>query len=173
MSAGDWITVISIGSAGSLTGLAVAVELAGFSAFLVAAQSSAVIPLLGGGAAVSLPAVLASPLFFVPAVFGGAYVANWGGARQIRKWVASGLAIQLALHGLVTQSDGLKRCLDDFKSLDDGQIDDEELASQESAVQGTLGPLQPTPGSPEAKLPVLNDTLGSDAVIGRWDCNCT
>ena len=164
VNAGDWATVLTVSSAGSLAGLAVAVELAGFSAYIVAAQASAVIPFMSGGTAVSLLAVLSSPLFVLPAVFGGAYFANQKLTQQIGQQVASGLAIQLTLHGLAAQADGLKHCLDDFKSLDDRQVGDDRLAGQRAAIKESLGTLRPTPGRPETKLPALSETLASDAV---------
>ena len=76
LKAGDAtaLTVLTTGS--SLVGLGVAVELAGFGAYILAAKASAILPFIGGKAAVSGLAVLANPLFIVPVVIGGGAFAN-------------------------------------------------------------------------------------------------
>jgi hypothetical protein len=53
-----------------LFGFMGAVQASGFSAYILAAQSSAIIPFLGGKTAVSLLAVASSPLFILPLVVG-------------------------------------------------------------------------------------------------------
>lgn len=73
---GDISALTLLASGTSLAGIAIAVELAGFSAYIVAAQVSAIIPLLGGKAAVSGLFVLSNPLFIVPALLGGSALAN-------------------------------------------------------------------------------------------------
>ncbi len=52
---------------GTLVGTGVATELAGFSAYMLAAKASAIIPLVGGKTLVSTLAVLSNPVFIVPA----------------------------------------------------------------------------------------------------------
>ena len=90
MKAGDAtaLTVLTTGS--SLVGLGVAVELAGFGAYIVAAKASAILPFIGGKAAVSGLAVLANPLFIVPMVIGGGALAN----RKFQRSARVKLAVQ-------------------------------------------------------------------------------
>ena len=102
IKSGDWASLATVGSAGTLVGLAITVEIAGFSAYIAAAQASAIIPLLGGKTAVSLLAVLANPLFVLLATAGGGFVMNRSLKKKVGRMVASRLAIQLALQGLAT-----------------------------------------------------------------------
>lgn len=161
---GDWAAVAAAGSAGSLAGLAIGVELAGFGAYIAAAKASAIIPFLGGKTAVSLLAVVSSPLFVIPALAGGAYAMNRGMNRKTRRGYAAGLAVQLALQGLAAQSDGLQRCLDEFKELADSEIADAGLVSQRSHVRGTVGRFPATPSAPDSTLPTLGEMPGADAL---------
>lgn len=117
MKSGDAtaLTVLTTGS--SLVGVGIAVELAGFSAYILAAQASAILPLIGGQAAVSGLAVLANPLFIVPMVLGGGVVASNKFQQSARTKLASSLAIQMALKGLSSGRAGLATALGDFRSL--------------------------------------------------------
>ncbi|MCZ0939910.1 MAG: hypothetical protein OXJ55_14810 [Caldilineaceae bacterium] len=166
---GDWATVATFAAAGSLAGLAITVEIAGFSAYIVAAQLSAVIPFLGGQTAVSLLAVLADPIFTAAALLGGGWYMNRSLTRKIVQGVASNLAIQLALQGLSARSDGLKVCLDGFKGLEldrHSESDKEEarLAWHRERVGPLLGFMPETPGAPDASLPELSQMRGADAL---------
>ena len=161
---GDWASVAAVGSAGTLVGLAVTVEIAGFSAYIVAAQASAIIPLLGGKTAVSLLAVLANPLFVLLATAGGGFVMNRSLKKKIGRMVASRLAVQLALQGLATQSDGLKQCLDDFKNLTDDEISDDRLKKQRETAKAISGALPSTPGNPDIELPSISETQEMDSL---------
>ena len=62
-------------------------------------------------------AVLANPLFIVPAVVGGGVLANSHFRRSARVRLAAGPTIQMALKGLSSPRAGLAACLDDFRSL--------------------------------------------------------
>jgi hypothetical protein len=64
----------ALATSGSVGGLALAVEAAGFSAYILAAQASAVIPLVGGKTLVSLLAVITNPWVVIPVVV---YGINW------------------------------------------------------------------------------------------------
>ncbi len=161
---GNWAAVAAAGSAGSLAGLAIGVEVAGFGAYIAAAKASAIIPFLGGKTAVSLLAVVSSPLFVIPALAGGAYAMNRGMNSKTRRAYAAGLTVQLALQGLAAQSDGLQRCLDEFKALSDSEIADEGLVERRSHVSGTVGFFPSTPSAPDSALPALAEMPGSDAL---------
>lgn len=157
VSSGDWATVSALGSGTSLVGLGVAVEIAGFSAYIVAAQASAIIPLLGAQTAVSLLAVITDPIFILLALSGGGYVIDHNFKKRIATKVASGLAVQLALQGLAGSADGLKRFLDDLKNLTGNDLDDKRLAARRDAVRSDLGFLPETPGVPRTNLPEIAD----------------
>jgi hypothetical protein len=87
-------------SGGGLLGLMGAVEAAGFGAYILAAQASAIIPLVGGKTLVSALFVLSHPLFVLPVIFAtGAFTAK-GLAQTVRKAFAVSVSSLLALRGL-------------------------------------------------------------------------
>ena len=155
VEAGDWATVVALGTGGSLVGVGIAVEIAGFSAYIAAAQASAIIPFLGGQTAVSLLAVAANPIFILLALSAGGYAINHSFKKKIASKVATGLAVQLALQGLAGSVNGLKVFLDDLKNLTDEDLADERLVKLRGAVKQELGSLPETPGVPKTKLPDL------------------
>lgn len=162
---GDGASMAAALSAATLTSVAAVVEIAGFSAYIAAAKISTIIPLLGGKTAVSLLAVLANPLFVIPAAAGGVYVMDRRLKKNIGRTVASRLAVLLALQGLASRSDGLKQCLDDFKDLTDDEISDDRLARQRATVKATSSAWAPTPGSPKTNLPAIQETREADALM--------
>lgn len=109
------MALLASGTAALTTGIGV--NLAGFSAYILAAQAAAYIPFMGGSTAVSILFLLANPLFSVPAVVGAGYAlnrhVNGGQAGKL----ASALVIQLALRGLSVGRDALAMSLDDFRSV--------------------------------------------------------
>ena len=117
ISSGDWKIVGTILAGGSLGGLALAVELAGFSAYILAAKASAIIPLVGGKTMVSLLAVLAAP-----ASLGVAAVAGWfalsGVSSSVRIAVASRITVLLAIKGLADRKNGFTALVNDFRGID-------------------------------------------------------
>lgn len=161
---GDFATVAALASSGSLVGLGIAVEIAGFSAYIAAAKASAVIPLLCGKTAVSALAVLSDPVFVVLGLAGGGFAMSRSQQKKICRAVASSLAVQLALRGLASRVDGLKECLDGFKCL--GKLDTNctNLVAWRERVKAAVGPLQPTPGVPKTELPAISDIDGGDAL---------
>ena len=159
LKAGD-VTALSVLTTGSsLAGIGIAVELAGFGAYVLAAKASAILPLIGGKAAVSGLAVLANPFFIVPAVVGGGMLANLHFRRSARVKLASALTTQMALKGLSAARTGLATCLDDFKSLGGKDV---EAAGAGSAPRHNRkidltrelvgGQLPDTPGRPPEAL---------------------
>ena len=161
LKAGDAtaLTVLTTGS--SLVGLGVAVELAGFGAYILAAKASAILPLIGGKAAVSGLAVLSNPFFIVPAVVGGGALATRQFQRSASTKLASGLAIQMALTGLSAGGTGLASCLNDFKSLNAKDIQAAAVGTAQSynrkvdLIGDLVGsPLPETPGRPPKALDI-------------------
>ena len=168
---GDTAALTLLASGTSLVSLGIAVELAGFSAYILAAQASAIIPLLGGKAAVSGLFVLSHPLFIVPALLGGGYLASRHLGRSVRTRLASSLATLMALKGLSAGRGGLQQCLDGFKSInasDLGQsgIDRSKAYDQFlTSVSRTMGgSFPPTPGHPESALAKKLDGRTSDGL---------
>lgn len=115
---GETAIISLLAGSGALVGVGVAVELAGFGAYILAAKASAFIPLIGGKTAVSALFVLANPLFAVPAIVGGGWLAKSKVEQAVRGRLAAGLAVMLALRGLSGGRDALGGVLTDFRSLE-------------------------------------------------------
>ncbi|MCJ8057169.1 hypothetical protein GB928_027755 [Shinella curvata] len=116
LTAGDRaaFTVLAAGTAAFSIGMGV--NLAGFSAYILAAQASAFIPFMSGPAVVSTLFMLANPLFSVPAVLGIGYFANnYVNGGQAAK-LAAIVSVQLSLRGLSAERDGLEVLLNGFRT---------------------------------------------------------
>lgn len=92
---------------GGLSALSAAVGMGGFSAYILVAQASAFIPLIGGPGLVSLVAVLADPVTMVVVTGGVLLGANNSASRQIRMAVAARIVALLAIQGLQAGRDAL------------------------------------------------------------------
>ncbi len=142
---GNLKTLSTITAGTAWGGFAVTVALADFSAYILAAKASALIPLLGAKTAVSALAVLASPLLGVPALLGGAWWVNKRMNRKLRRGQASQLCCVLAMRGLScgTAEAELKRCLDDFKQVGSSAYEpvdgvDREVIAEAKKRQGAV-----------------------------------
>ncbi|CDZ32759.1 Putative transmembrane protein [Neorhizobium galegae bv. officinalis] len=116
LAAGDRaaFTVLATGTAAFSIGMGV--NLAGFSAYVLAAQASAFIPFMSGPAVVSTLFMLANPLFSIPAVLGIGYLANnYVNGGQAAK-LAAIVSVQLSLRGLSAERGGLAVVLNDFRT---------------------------------------------------------
>jgi hypothetical protein len=164
---GDAATLGLLVSGSSLVGLGVAVDLAGFAAYQLGAQASAFLPLIGGKAAVSGLFVLANPLFIVPALIGGGVLVGRNLSESVRGKLAGSLVVLLALRGLAGGHDGLKTCLDGFRSLDRSRFEIGELAAYVETLwdaRSRVGhDLPPCPSAPPARL--AEPAAGNDAGI--------
>lgn len=168
LKSGDRAILGLLATGAPLVGIGIAVKVAGFSAYIMAAQASAIIPFLSGPSAVSTLFVLANPLFIGPALLGGAYLAG----RYIKgahgKGLASGLAVQLTLKGLAAEREGLRVALDDFRQISALDVNalparrSAKLLTKLSAVRARTGsPLPPTPWVPTGALAKsANDAAG-------------
>jgi hypothetical protein len=116
MKSGDGAALALLASGTSLLGVGLGVHLAGFSAYILAAQAAAFIPLLSGPAAVSTLFMIANPLFSIPALVGGAWFLNSRFAGSQTSKLASETTIHLALRGMAAEKAGLELALDDFRS---------------------------------------------------------
>ena len=93
---------------GGLTALGGAVSLAGFSAYILAAQASAFIPLVSGPALVSFVAVLSNPITIVLATFGAGWLATRNANQKIQAAIAMRVTALLALNGITAGEAGLR-----------------------------------------------------------------
>lgn len=158
LRSGDSAALALLTTGSSLVGVGIAVELAGFSAYILAAQASAILPFIGGQAAVSGLAVLANPLFIVPMVLGGGVLASRRFQDSARTKLASSLAIQMALKGVSSGREGLATALGDFRSLNGSDVqlagaDDAQRRNRKIDMIGDLmGPLPDAPGRPPKAL---------------------
>lgn len=118
MSAGDGTALALLASGTSLLGVGVGVHLAGFSAYILAAQASAFIPLVSGPAVVSALFMVANPFFSIPVMVGGALFASHRFSGNQSSKLASETAIHLGLRGLAAGEGGLQAALKDFRALE-------------------------------------------------------
>jgi hypothetical protein len=150
LASGDKAALALIATGTTAFSIGVGVNLAGFSAYILAAQASAFIPFMSGPAVVSTLFMLANPLFSIPAVVGIGYLAN----RHVNGGHASKLAaisaVHLALRGLTAERGGLAVVLNDFRKAteaDFSSLSDEilnENLSRAAAVAKTTGRHLPT-----------------------------
>ena len=90
-------------TSGSLLGLMVGVQAAGFSAYIMAAQASAIIPLVGGKTLVSLLFVVTNPFFVIPAVIGTGIVSNNSLEKSIKQSFAMIVSTMLLMRGMIKE----------------------------------------------------------------------
>jgi hypothetical protein len=116
LKSGDRAVLALLLSGSSAFGIGLGVNLAGFSAYILAAQASAFIPLMSGPAVVSTLFMAANPWFSIPVLAGGVYFANRHVTGGQGARLASLAAVQLALRGLSADQNGLRVALSDFRS---------------------------------------------------------
>ncbi|OLP54984.1 hypothetical protein BJF92_13735 [Rhizobium rhizosphaerae] len=116
LTSADKATLALLATGTTAFSIGVGVNLAGFSAYILAAQASAFIPFMSGPAVVSTLFMLANPLFSIPAVVGIGYLANRhvNGGQAAK--LAGVVAVQLALRGLSSEREGLAVVLNDFRT---------------------------------------------------------
>ena len=102
---------------GTLMGIGVATELAGFSAYILAAKASAIIPLVGGKTLVSTLAVLSNPVFIVPAILlvGGFFGSKAAG--DILRFMGMNVITVLALRGVAAENRDVEPVVAMFRTL--------------------------------------------------------
>ena len=153
---GDAATLGLLVSGSSLVGLGVAVDLAGFAAYQLAAQVSAFLPLIGGKAAVSGLFILANPVFIIPALLGGGVLMGRSLHDSVRERLASSLVVLLALRGLACGHGGLQKCLDGFRGLDAESFEMGDLRDYADILHAVRaragGDLPPCPSVPPENL---------------------
>lgn len=173
---GDRALVGSLLAGGGLLSLAVAVEAAGFAAYILAAKLSAFVPLLTGVGAVSTLAVIANPLTAGLAA-GGALVLGRHQVKNAARDLAATIVTLLALRGMASREEGLANCIDAFKTIEIDVTDRrfEPFRLWRERVRERLGAsgtetdrhFLPTPRRPPGALGrSLGDSLRSGAARG-------
>jgi len=104
---------------GGLGVFGASVSLAGFSAYILAAQASAFIPLVSGPALVSFVAVLSNPITIIAATAGMGWWATRSANQKIRGAVGVRVLSLLALNGLEAGVAGMRAMIDAFDGLAD------------------------------------------------------
>jgi len=96
-------------------------------------------------------------VFAVGAIVGGGYAANQHIRANLRRQVAAGITVLLALNGLSTSRDGQRACVESLRDPDaarDGNIDAamrDRLARKHRRMAAIVGDdLPPAPGAPPA-----------------------
>ncbi len=102
---------------GGLAGLGIAVELGGFAAYILAAKASAIIPLVGGKTLVSTLAVLANPLFVIPALILGGGAISRSTIDSLHKGFAPTVVATLVLNALGKNEVSAQGLIDIFRNL--------------------------------------------------------
>ena len=121
---------------GGLIGLMGAVELAGFGAYILAAQASAIIPLVGGKTLISALFVMSHPLFVFPVLLAaGAFGAN-ALIKTIRQAFAVTVSSLLAIQGIEPKKQSETNAATFFFHSD-------KLISETLGLGGLLRPPQP------------------------------
>ena len=152
---------------GGLATFGGAVSVAGFSAYILAAQASAFIPLVSGPALVSFVAVLSNPITIVLATVGMGWWATRSANQKIQSAIAMRVISLLALTGIAGGDAGLRVLTQSFPLLPNvrsaGTLDHKVLASYQAewetiapasrdakrlAPQTALLMERPIPGSP-------------------------
>lgn len=102
---------------GGLAVFSKSVALAGFAAYILAAQVSAYVPLVTGPALVSFVAVLANPITVIAATAGVGWWATRSVDQRVRAEVCIRVLSLLALHGMNTGRAGIDSMLRAFVAL--------------------------------------------------------
>ncbi|MEB2848111.1 hypothetical protein [Endobacterium cereale] len=167
LASGDKAALALLATGTTAFSIGVGVNLAGFSAYILAAQASAFIPFMSGPAVVSTLFMLANPVLTVPLVVGVGYLAtrhvNGGQASKL----AAIVAVQLALRGLTAERNGLAVVLNDFRQaaeVDFGSMSAAvrvEALSRSAAIARTTGRRLPTAVGDLDSGPKASDRTGA------------
>lgn len=103
---------------GGLTLFSASVGWAGFSAYILAAQASAFIPLVSGPALVSLVSVVSNPISVIAISAGGGWWMAKRAQRRVSQAVAMRVIALLAINGLCIGRTGVRNMASMFRALD-------------------------------------------------------
>jgi hypothetical protein len=167
----------AIAAGGGWVAFAAIVGNAGFLPYILAAQLSAWVPLVGGPALVSLLATLINPLTVFVGVGALGWVGLGKGSNVVRSQIAARLCALLAISGSREREYHLARFLGDIRSLDRADTAQFRFLSKAkrrnlllrlASISGRLdGPLPPpagsAPGAWNSKIPI-SDALDAATV---------
>ncbi|MCT8160004.1 hypothetical protein [Pseudoruegeria sp. SHC-113] len=148
----------ALAAGGVWIGGAAVVANAGFLPYMLAAQLSAIIPLVSGPALVSLLATLINPVTVFVGVASLGWLGMGRGSRVVRSQLAARLGVLLSAQGMLARATGLDHFLTDMRNLDRepnssfnwmNAKDRAELRRYVAEITGGLsGPLPPPAGQP-------------------------
>lgn len=171
LTAGDRAAFAVLATGTAAFSIGMGVNLAGFSAYIAAAQLSAFIPFMSGPAVVSTLFMLANPLFSIPAVLGIGYLANnYVNGGQAAK-LAAIVSVQLSLRGLSAEKDGLAIALNDFRTATEVDLASlptataAEIASRNATIARHVGGRLPN-ALGDVKSAAIPSERRSDLLVG-------
>jgi len=162
---------------GSLGSLGVGVSAAGFSAYILAAQASAFVPMLTGPGLVSFVSVISNPIAILGIAGGGGWWFLRSAGDKIRASVAARVVAMLALHGKLHGTRGVeatRRCFAQAPYLPSGEgIGKAELQLYRDewrrlASSATRSITLPPDDVLEAMAQPLPSRSPDDVDIGSW-----
>lgn len=118
------LTILLTGA--GLASFGTAVNLAGFSAYILAAQASAFIPLVSGPGLVSFVSVLSNPITIIAATLGVGSVLHSRAKRQVGALVAARVVAMLVLSGLRSEGETHHRLVEAFARVEELEFDEVE-----------------------------------------------
>ena len=159
---------------GGLASFGGAVSLGGFSAYILAAQASAFIPLVSGPALVSFVAVLSNPITILLTTFGVGYWVRASANEQIQAAIATRVISLLALSGMSAGDDDLRRMAASFARLRDiasAQTLDEKVIAkyQENWAPVARAQKKTAVSRPAIAHALDNQPSSSSAHQDRWE----
>lgn len=158
---------------GGLTVFGGAVSIAGFSAYILAAQVSAFIPLMSGPALVSLVAVVSNPITIALATLGAGVWATRSANQKIQAAIAMRVVALMALNGIAAGDAGLRHMTQAFGMLPEmrqaGTLNHNVLVSyQDDWARIQSAHTHASRLSPELAS-AMDRSVSAGAVPGRWD----
>lgn len=169
----------AMGASVTWASLAALVANAGFLPYMLAAQLSAVIPLVSGPTLVSLLATLVNPVTLFAGVAALGWLGMGRGSRVVRSQLAARLAVLMAAQGTQHGEIGLDRFLSDMRKLDREPTglfdwmpskDRADVRNRIAALTGRLpGPLPSPAGRPPepwSSKKMTTDVSDATATLG-------
>ncbi|MFT7295230.1 MAG: hypothetical protein ACI87Q_003091 [Pseudohongiellaceae bacterium] len=104
-------------TAGGLASISGSVSMAGFSAYILAAQASVFIPLVSGPGLVSFLSVVSNPVTMIGGTIAAAWWFSNSTAQKVKVSVATRVVAMLAIQGLDAGTRGVNKALKCFSSI--------------------------------------------------------
>lgn len=140
---------------GGLGAFGASVSLAGFSAYILAAQASAFIPLVSGPALVSVVAVLSDPITIIAATAGMGWWATRSANQKVRGAVGVRVLSLLALNGLEAGASGIRAMIDAFTGIENLRQSGELSTTVLAAYRADWSRIAPARGKASRLAPAV------------------